>query len=217
MIWGFAVAAALTLDDAADAVDRGDGAAAVSILAPLAAEGTLSASGWYDLGLAHLRMGKAPEAVAVLRRAVALRPRNGDTLAALALARSRLVDPVPRPVPTDVLAWFATPTEAVIGGGLVAAAAGWIAVFRSVAWAAVWALGMLSVASGLWAQQRAVHSPTVVVLETVLLRDAPRDDGSVLGTWNPGLEGRRVEERGAWWLVEDGNGKRGWVPGAVFH
>jgi hypothetical protein len=104
--------------------------------------------------------------------------------------------------------------EAVALGAAVAFAASWV---RHGALAAVgWCLGAALAGAGLLTSRAEASNPVVVAVAEGRLRDAPRTDAAELAALAPGAEVRRRDVEGPWWLVEQGDGRRGWVPAAVF-
>lgn len=215
MMWvTLALASEPDLDAVAAAIEGGHTEAALAQLVPAAAEGSLSLDGWYDLGIAWLHAGDPAEAVAALRPVVEARPRDGDALEALALARGRLDGAVPSPVPPHPLGWFLAPWEAVASGALLALAAAFV---RSTPVAALgWLVGVLLAGAGAHAGWVATETPVAVTRAACLLRDAPRDDAADLTSLPAGAELRREAVAGPWWLVAQADGRRGWAPSAAF-
>ncbi len=206
-----AAARAGTLDDAAEAV-RTDPAMTLTLLTPAAELGQLSGIGWYDLGLARGRVGDLPSAVASLRRASELRPRDGDVAEALAVARSML-DGAPPPVQPPALCWFLTPFEAAVVAALtmgLAARSLWTRPTLG-AWL-LWGLGGAGAAVAGSAHATMRDAPVAVIQVATAVRDAPEASATRSHDLALGSEVGVVAEEGAWRLVLDGENRRGWVP-----
>lgn len=177
----------------------------------------------YDLGTVWYRRGDPARAVAYLRGALALRPRDGAVHHNLALARSEL-GILPPPVDAPV-SWSLVVTPGELGmAGVVLTALGSLALavgVRREGWtlpgtvALVVGLGASGVA-GWGAMELWQHPVAVVVDQATSLRDAASADGRARADLPVGTEVRVERRYGGFLLVEDGRGRRGWVAdGAV--
>jgi tetratricopeptide (TPR) repeat protein len=177
----------------------------------------------YDLGTVWYRRGDAARSIAYLRGALRLRPRDGSVHHNLALARAEL-GVVPPPAESAV-PWSLVVTPGELGlFGVLLAGVGSLMVgagLRRDSWTApgiaalVLGVGVGAVASaGAWQLQW--HPVAVVVDQPAALRDAASPRASELGALPVGSEVRVDRRYGGFLLVEDGRGKRGWLPdGAV--
>jgi hypothetical protein len=213
-----ALALAGPVGDGADAFEDGRLDEAVAIWEE-AMGGAPSGVLLYNLGTAWYRKGDPPRAVAYLRAAQRLRPRDGSVHHNLALARSEL-DRVPPPAEGPV-AWSLVVTPGELGllavlltglGSLLLAGG-----VRQRSWtgagAASWGLGIaLGSVASIGAYRLEAHPIGVVVDAPVALRDAASLQGRPRHDLPVGSEVRVERRYGGFLLVEDGRGRRGWVP-----
>jgi hypothetical protein len=176
-----------------------------------------SVTALHDRGWVHWQTGDVPRAIAAWRAARALAPRDGDLAHDLALARSKLEHPLEPVPPAPSWTEVVTPAEA----GLVATLL-WIGASsltlgwrrgRAPALQAGLATLVAAGASGFARQGRAVqrNRPTAVTVEDAVARDGAALDAGERFTIPPGSELRAVAVDGAFVLVEDATGRRGWV------
>lgn len=204
--------------DGATAYDDGDLDAAVE-----AWEGGLGAmpSGalLYNLGTGWYRRGDPARATAYLRGALALRPRDGSVHHNLALARSELGS-VPPPVDPAV-GWSLVVTPGELGlFGVFVTALGSLLLVAGVRREGLTVPGTLALVAGLglggaatWGGvQQQQHPVGVVVDHPAALRDAASLQGRPRTELPVGTEVRVDRRHGDFLLVEDGRGKRGWLP-----
>jgi len=175
----------------------------------------------YNLGTAWYRRGDPARAVGYLRAAQRLRPRDGSVHHNLALARSELSS-VPTPVePTVSWAMVVTPGElgllGVLGAGLgsLLLVVGVRREGLSIPGGVALVLGVIvagtAVAGGV---DQGWHPIGVVVDRAVGLRDTASLEGRARAKLPVGAEVQVERSYGAFLLVEDGRGRRGWVPRA---
>jgi len=173
----------------------------------------------YNLGTAWYRRGDAARAVGYLRAAQRLRPRDGSVHHNLALARSELSG-TPAPVDAPV-GWGLVATPGELGLlGVLFAGLGSLLVVVGVRREGLTLPGALIIATGVgvgtaatWgAVEQDRHPVGVVVDRPASLRDAASLDGRTRGDLPVGSEVRVERSYGSFLLVEDGRGRRGWVP-----
>lgn len=209
---------ASVLGDGAQAFEAGELDQAIEVWQEAVDSGNPSGKVLFNLGNAWYRKGDLPRSIAHYRAAQRLRPRDGNVHHNLALARSELEaapEPVgPRPswsalgTPGELsllslvitllgsalaFAWWRTRTRGLAGGGAVLVGLG-----LSLAVAAV--LG--------------VRAPRVAVVvdHEAMVRDAPVPEAGTLHQLPPGSEVWVLDRLGDFELVEDGRGRRGWLP-----
>ena len=172
----------------------------------------------YNLGTAWYRKGDPARAVAYLRAAQRLRPRDGSVHHNLALARSEL-DRVPPPA-TGPVAWSLVVTPGELGLlGVALAALGSLLLAGGVkqrswtgAGAAAWGVGLaVGTVASIGAYDLDAHPIGVVVDDVASLRDAASLQGRPRHDLPVGSEVRVERRYGGFLLVEDGRGRRGWV------
>ena len=222
MIWAtwLSIAAAGVVDDGANAFEAGQLDQAISAWEAPRDEGA-RASGIveYNLGTAWLRKGDAPRAIARLRAAGRLRPRDGAIHHNLALARSEL-DTVP-PAMLLPSAWMSvvTPGELGLLGLLLALlGSGWVVGHRlGRTTSQLPGLGFLTVGlviggiASVGSSSLANHPIAVIVDAEAVLRDAPSVNAGERFRLGPGSEVRVDRQYQAFMLIEDGHGRRGWL------
>lgn len=182
-----------------------------------------SAVAYHDLALAHHAAGNLPVALAAWRAAADLAPRAPDIVHDLALAREKLPAAPATPV-GPALPWLAlvTPGEVAVLSLLLWLGAA-VPLRRRDDEAEVpsdrLATGVLLVVLATATSGAALHgrhvvatNPVVVTLQDTPARDAPALDATTLHTLPLGSELRQQAARGAFLLVEDGDGRRGWIP-----
>ena len=225
LLWFVSVALGGTLSDADDRFTEGDLDGAVALLEPVADGGWGSGKLHFNLGNVYYRKGDIPRAIAHYRAAQRLRPRDGHVHHNLALARSELKglpDPVDLPS-----AWMSLVTPGEL------ATLGFLSTSAGMIWVVAWyrrrdrmglalpglsgvALGLVMASAGAWGLWEAQQHPVaVVVAEGALVRDAARTDGAERFRLAPGAEVSVVRALGAFLLVEDGDGRRGWMSVSV--
>lgn len=172
----------------------------------------------YNLGTAWYRKGDPARAVAYLRAAQQLRPRDGSVHHNLALARSEL-DRVPPPA-AGAVGWSLVVTPGELGLlGVALAALGSLLLaggVRQKSWtgagATAWGVGIVvGTVASVGAYQVDAHPIGVVVDHTASLRDAASLSGRPRHDLPVGSEVRVERRYGGFLLVEDGRGRRGWV------
>lgn len=176
----------------------------------------------YNLGTAEARRGDPARAVGYLRAAQRLRPRDGSVHHNLAMARSELSG-VPAPIAPPVgWALALTPGELGLLASLVTGLGSLLVVVGvrreglTVPGSVLLGVGLVgaSVASwGGWQHQQ--HPVGVVVDRDASLRDAASLEGRRRGELPVGSEVQVERAYGSFLLVEDGRGRRGWVPRAA--
>lgn len=175
-----------------------------------------SATALYDAGTVwHLR-GDAARALACWRAAREQAPRSDDLAHDIALARSELPDAPPPVPPRRPWMEVVTPGELGLFVALVLAGLSLAAVRERrtgarllLAGAYVGALGAGWVA--LDGRSALLHEPIGVTVDEAVARDAPSLDAGERHALARGAELRALQRRGAFVLVVDGMGRRGWV------
>ena len=217
------VALAATPDEAVDLLEQGQATEAVDVFEAAATEvstaGVASGALHYNLGTAYLAAGDTPRAVAHLRAARVAYPRTGDVSHNLALARSAL-DGVPEPT-EDAPSWTGLVTPVELGllgllGLLLGTVGGARAVQRrepSLGFFFVWLLGLTVGGAAVWGHMTQHDLPVLVVVDQeAVVRDVAAVTGLEKHRLPPGSEVRVERRLGAFVLVQDGRGRRGWVP-----
>jgi hypothetical protein len=204
------------LDDAIDAWEEAsrDGSQASGIIS-------------YNLGIAWYRKGDFPRSIANFRAAARLRPRDPSVLHNLALARAGLgvvPDPVTEPGWTQV----ATPGEVGVLGVMLTAL-GSAGVLGSVflrrwpggrlGWGLLLGVGLVWGLLGVGEAQRQRRHPVAVLVGPegssegeVVARDSASINAGERHRWPLGTELRVERTYEGFVLLEDGRGRRGWVP-----
>jgi hypothetical protein len=182
-----------------------------------------SAAALYDLGVAWFKKGDAVHALGAFRAASEAAPRDGDIAHNLAVVRLAFSE-APEPAGPAV-AWAALITPGELG---VLALLSWLA---AAAWArraqadhdglvGAWGAVGLSAALSLVAVDGSfadAGSAPAVVHSAVALRGAPEITDRVLGYLSVGTEVRVDARTADFARVEDGEGRRGWVPRAALY
>jgi len=219
-LW-LSLALAGTLSEADDRFVEGELDAAVAVMQPIADGGWGSGRLHFNLGNVYYRKGDLPEAIRHYRTAQRLRPRDGNVHHNLALARSELKGlPDPASLPAS---WMSLVTAGEL------ALLGWVLASIGTLWVVVWyrrnrrsglglpggllvilGLGLASV-SAVGVCEARQHPIAVVVHPDALVRDAARTDGGERFRLAPGAEVAGVRVLGRFLLIEDGDGRRGWI------
>jgi hypothetical protein len=210
-----------TLSDGADRFSEGDLAGAAAVLMPAAESGWGSGRLHFNLGNVYYRKGELPLAIHHYRAAQRLRPRDGNVHHNLALARSELKGlPDPVGLPSTWMSLVTVGELAVLG---------WLSTTVGSVWVVAWfrrkqtlalalpgaalvgvglGIGAMSL-QGVWTLHR--HPVAVVTSPSALVRDAARTDGEERFRLAPGSEVSVIRGLDPFLLVEDGEGRRGWV------
>lgn len=170
----------------------------------------------YDVATARWHAGEKARALAWWRYARARAPRDGDIQHGLALARADLPG-TPDPVPNlPVLEVLSADELAVIAALLLASAvvggARWLRGGPSTPFLVHAALAAASAGVAVQALDEAAQPVAVVVEGDASVREVPEPASTVRFQLAPGSEVRVSRLRGAWALIEDGKGRRGWTP-----
>ena len=222
LVWiGLAFSGAVS--DGAEAFQEGDLVRATELWSSTLDSGQASGRVLFNLGNAWYRRGEHARAVACYRAAQRIRPRDGDIHHNLALARTELQAVPPAVASTWVWMALLTPGELSVLGLLAMAGGSALAVRwrrlrrRATRWAAVVGVclgAFLGALAWLGHQSPAV---AVVVDQEALVRDAPSADAGERHRLPVGAEVSVLRPAGEFRLIEDGRGRRGWVPSnAVF-
>jgi SH3-like domain-containing protein len=200
----------------ADALGAGAADEAVALLeapAPL----PLGPDALYALSHALRAQGEPLRALAALRAAWELAPRDADVQHDLAWQRAQLAAseaPVGPARPWMMV--FAASELAVLALALTAAASAAAVAARAArapwsAVASIAALATLADGVALTSWSASIDQPVVVVGQEAVARAGPAFGDSERHVLGPGAEVRVRRETGAFVLVEDGEGRRGWV------
>lgn len=218
-LWWAGLALGGVVADGAEAFEAGRLDEAIEIWSE-AKEGSWRASGIveYNLGTAWYRKGDWPRAIAHLRAAARLRPRDGAIHHNLALARAELgLVPPPASLPAS---WMAVLTPGELGVlGLLLTSLGSILLVsgRLAGRGRAPGLGLLAVGlvvggvSSWGGVQLAWHPIGVIVDDEAVLRDAASVNAGERFRLDPGSEFRIERSYGGFALVVDGRGRRGWL------
>jgi hypothetical protein len=213
----------------------GDFQGALEIYETILQAGFESADLYYNLGNAYFKTGNLGRSILTYERALRLRPRDADTRANLALARSLTVDevePIPRFWVLSVLSWW---VELIPGGALLfvvslAYLSGAVGLTLRVlsrrqrtarlgAWIlAGGCLGLLLFGSTLLVQEgfwgRADWG--IIMVEEVAVQSAPsEEDDLTLFHVHEGTKVRLDQQTELWSEIVLEDGKVGWVPSNV--
>jgi len=221
-LWLGCVAAAGVLEDGARAVEAGNLDEAVQVWSAVSEEGGRTSGVLaYNLGTVQLRRGELPQAIAHLRAAARLRPRDGAIHHNLALSRAELgLVPPPAPLPS---AWMSVVTPGELGllgllgtllGSLLLVIGSRSAVGR-IRGSAVGVLGLAVGVVAIVGGARLEHQPIAVILgeqgDDAVLRDAASVNAGVRLRLPAGTEVQVQRDYAGFFLVEDGRGRRGWL------
>ncbi|HHO54210.1 MAG TPA: tetratricopeptide repeat protein [Deltaproteobacteria bacterium] len=218
-LWWAGLALGGVVSDGAAALEEGHLDEAIEIWSA-ARGGRLRASGIieYNLGTAWYRKGDWPRAIAHLRAAARLRPRDGAIHHNLALARAELgAVPPPAALPA---AWMAVLTPGELGVlGLLLTSLGSVVLVggRLAGRGRAPGLGLLAVGlvvggiSSWGGAQLAWHPIGVIVDGEAILRDAASVNAGERLRLKPGTEVRIERSYGGFLLVIDGRDRRGWL------
>jgi len=210
-----------TLSDGDDRFSEGDLDGAAAVLMPAAESGWGSGRLHFNLGNIYYRKGDLPRAILHYRAAQRLRPRDGNVHHNLALARSELTGlPDPVDLPSTWMSLVTVGELALLGWLSAALGSVWVVVwFRrkqppalALPGAALVCMGLLVGAGslqGVWTLYW--HPIAVVTSPETRVRDAARTDGEERFRLAPGSEVSVVRALDPFVLVEDGDGRRGWV------
>jgi tetratricopeptide (TPR) repeat protein len=215
-----ALASGSPFDEANQLYDQGKFAEAKQQYEKLAASGGASANLYFNLGDVEYRLGDRGRAILDYERALALDPRLPEARSNLQLAREQAGARVPAESPLEraILPWPAD------NYAILAAVAGWLAVFSAAAmWLrrrgehlGLWASLLLSLAiaaySGLalWQDSQQRDLGIITAKETVA-RLEPADRAAAAETLPAGSRVRVVSEHGDWNYCELPGGIRGWL------
>lgn len=237
ILWGLTLVAAAPVSGAAPldpaaiweeagaAYNEGDVAGAVAGYSDLIDRGFDQAPVWYNLGTALLRQGELGRAVAALRRAERLAPRDPDVAANLTFARESAKDAVPPPAPSEAARillfwhyllspaetwWLVLGAEVVLclalalvvldrGGALVRAASVLLAVL------------LLALGTSLAVRRLAPRRVAVVLPGEVDVHSATRVDTVVRFKLHAGSEVAVREGVEGWWRIALPDGEQGWI------
>jgi tetratricopeptide (TPR) repeat protein len=201
--------------------DQGKFAEARTRYENIAQSGEWTPNLFYNLGNCEYRLGESGLAMLDYERALALDPRHPEANTNLALLRTQMGSKVPAP------SWeqYAFTGLSQDAWAIVAAVAGWIAVFGLAAlitsrrrgnaglWVMTIAAALVAAYGGgvLWlkAQER---DTAIVVVKSVEALLAPAESASLADTLPAGSRVRVLSERGAWIYCELPGESRGWVP-----
>lgn len=193
------------------------GSAAISAL-EFERDERLSATAWFNQGVAWQGLGDHPRAIAAYRAASRLSPRSPDIVHNLATARAELDENPPPPVSTTP-GWTAIITPGELGflsmllwlGTSVLLAQTRKGQMHASAGAAA-LIGAVLTSALTWEGRRALLDESVaVVLDEAVVRDGAAIDAGQRHVLPPGTEIRVERVRGEFALVEDGKQRRGWV------
>lgn len=201
---------------------QGKAAEALAAYAQIPPEQT-SAALEFNRGLAHLQIGQIGQAIARLRRAERLTPRDPEVRQAIAKARARVASTAPvSSTPTQFLgrltlnewavlaglawwAWFALLFLGRVSAGTRRAVGGYTFAVGALA------LGLTSLlAVSVWLRR---EEPGVIATQAnAAVRISPLDEAKVAFTAADGAELRLEDRRDGWLRVaEPASGRAGWI------
>jgi tetratricopeptide (TPR) repeat protein len=216
-----AVLAAGDFEAANQLYDQGKFSEARTRYENIAQSGEWTPNLFYNLGNCEYRLGESGRAMLEYERALALDPGHPEAKTNLALLRTQMGSKLP------ALSWeqYAFTGLSQNTWAIVAAVAGWIAVFGLAAlitsrrrgnaglWVATIAAALLAAYGGgvLWlkAQER---ETAIVVVKSVEALLAPAESAGLADALPAGSRVRVLSERGAWIYCELPGESRGWVP-----
>jgi hypothetical protein len=212
------LAVAGPIEDGAARWSTGDMPGAIEIWEQALTQGRGSATLHRNLGVAWYRAGDAPRAVAHLRMARLLDPRDPDAAHDLAVLRAELATPAPV---DPVAPWLGLATVGEYGVvGLVffavASAGAWWARWRTQRvwpWLVVALPALLATAASIEGARRLHVRPAAVVLVSdARLRPEPDPAAPLEQRIMAGSEVAIARSAGEFVLVEADGGHRGWLP-----
>ena len=187
--------------------------------APREDGGRVSAVAAYNIGTSYLRKGDGPRAIAHLRAAARLRPREGRIQHNLAVARS-LLGAVP-PAVGSPHTWMAVVTPGELGLlGLLLAALGTAGVVGHRygrgpgrgAGAALLVAGLVVGGVAIEGEHTLTTHPVAVVVDAeALVRDGASVAAAERFRLPPGTEVQVDRNYQGFYLIEDSRGRRGWL------
>lgn len=203
---------------------KGQPAEALAAYGQIAPEAT-SAALEFNRGLAHAQLGQLGHALARLRRAERLAPRDPDIQRALSQVRAKISGPAVPPDPLGRTLGRLTLNEWAVAAGL-----GWWAWFalllvarlgptarQSVRGYTV-SFGLMAVVlmlTALLAWRSRLREPAVIATQAnAAVRISPLDEAKIAFTAHDGAEFRLTDERDGWFRVEEpASGRAGWLSG----
>lgn len=207
-------------DKAAQLYDQGKFAEAKQSYESLAHSGNLSASLFYNLGNTEFRLNHPGDAILNYERALALEPSQPEARANLAFAREKTGAKI------EARAWidYLFPPFGLNNYAVVAAIAGWAAVFSLVALlfkARSGALLFVTVAGFLvfWYAAGALwffskdRSLAVVTADHAKAQYEPVESSRIVDTLPVGSRVRILRERGVWIYCTLPDGNTAWIAG----
>lgn len=220
-------APAEVFDAAAKLYAQGRAAEAAAAYESLVTNGVVTPSVLFNQGNAWLQAGQVGRAITSYRRAQRLAPRDADVAEGLRQARKQVPgtpNPGPGSGPAGGGPWLSILTAnewAWLAFGAVWAWFGLLLVrrlrprFREASTGLVWVLALGAVAALAGAALAGARDPraeAVVVAPEVVVRFGPLDESQSAFTLPNGTEVRVVDRKNDWCQVQDGAGRRGWVP-----
>jgi tetratricopeptide (TPR) repeat protein len=201
---------------------KGQPAEALAAYGQIPPEAT-SAALEFNCGLAHAQIGQLGHALARLRRAERLAPRDPEIKRALVQVRARISGPVVPPDPLGRTLSRLTLNEWAVLAGLVWWA--WVALLlvarlgpaarQSVRGYTVsfGAMAVVLMLSALVAWRTRLRDTAVVTTQAnAAVRISPLEEAKVAFTAHDGAEFRLTDERDGWFRVEDpASGRAGWL------
>lgn len=201
---------------------KGQPAEALAAYGQIPPEAT-SAALEFNSGLAHAQIGQLGHALARLRRAERLAPRDFEIKRALGQVRARISGPVVPPDPLGRTLGRLTLNEWAVAAGLVWWA--WFALLlvarlgpaarQSVRGYTVsfGAMATVLLLTALLAWRTRLREPAVIATQAnAAVRISPLEEAKVAFTANDGAEFRLTEERDGWFRVEEpASGRAGWL------
>ena len=221
----FAADPAADFDAANRLYEKGDYTGAIAAYQRIVSTGRASAAILFNLGNAYFKNAQPGRAIATLRAAQQLAPRDPDIRANLRFARGSVPGNNTRETTLDRLANVVSLNElgALSAVGLwlwfgLLAAGQFRPALKPQLRTSVVATGIFAVAMTAWFAQglisRATHRTAVVTAATAAVRFGPLDESQIAFNVRDGNELKVLAHKDKWVQVMDHSNRTGWIPAA---